>query len=131
MNTYPKYNDIMGTGSGNTTYRRVVPEPVPESESESEHIPEPLEILNDEVKMEHLLQLAGSPHFNVPLHPVKWNTAHGEFSLRRNKPEYMEHVLNNTIDQQINDRVNNRITHLDPQHTMFIYRILGQNPMPP
>jgi len=129
MFKYPKYSDIIGTGSG-PSRRAELPIPVPEhvSDSDSDDEVQPLEELDATVRANHILQLAGSPHIHPStINPMEWIHAHTDFSLRRHRPEYTQHHLNATIDDRIADRRING-TVLNPQDTRFIMRVLAQRP---
>ena len=131
MKSYPKYRDIIGTGSGNSV--PVHPEPVPEQEPDDEiNIPENIPLLTPAQQLHHMRQLAGLPGSISLIRPMEWHDAYADFTLRRNRPEYTQHILNNTIDEQINNRKENHSRYnrvdLDLPHRRFLSSILSQTP---
>jgi hypothetical protein len=118
MVKYPKYNDINGCGSGASTGMN-------NSEENEMHDINNNEVLDPNIIFEHMRQLAGIPGSIARIHPMKWIEAHSEFSEKRNKPEYISHILNSTIDQQIENRKKYNIP-LDANHRQFLSSIFHQ-----
>ena len=126
MASYPKYNDISGTGAWHSSRRRVAPAPrdVSETDISLDDQPEQPVLLRDHP---HFLQLMSHVDTIIPETietRANFNNTRGIFNQLSSHPSFSENPLMQDIDRHLDNRYNTPYTMLPHDYRRFIGRVL-------